>query len=84
MQLDDQNIIRDIRIASGSLGLSPMREHLIEAFLIGKALNEQTISLGEEAFSNIVQERLSGRSTCPFKKEAIKGVFRNYHDRRPK
>lgn len=76
MQLDDQNTIREIRLASGSLGLSPMREPLIEAFLIGKPLNEQTISLGEEAFGNVVQERLAGRSTCPFKKEAIKGIFR--------
>lgn len=76
MQLDEGNIIREIRLASGSLGLSPMREPLLEAFLIGKPFNEQTISLGEEAFSNVVQERLAGRSTCPFKKEAIKGVFR--------
>ncbi len=76
MQLDENNAIRNIRIASGSLGLSPMRESLMEAFLLGKVWNEQTVSLGEEAFSNIVKERLAGRSTCPFKMEAIKGVFR--------
>lgn len=76
MTLDEGNIIRELRMASGSLGLSPMREPMLEAFLIGKPYNEQTISLGEEAFSNVVQERLAGRSTCPFKKEAIKGVFR--------
>lgn len=74
--LDEINVIRDIRIASGSLGLSPMREPLMEAFLIGKPLNEPTISLGADAFSNIVEARLSGRSTCEFKKEAIKGIFR--------
>lgn len=76
MQLDEEKIIRNLRIASGSLGLSPMREPLLEAFLMGKPFNEETISLGAEAFSNVVQERLAGRSTCPFKKEAIKGVFR--------
>lgn len=76
MVLDDMNIIREIRVASGSIGLSPMREPLIEAFLLGKPWNEETISLGEDAFSNIVGERLAGRSTCPFKKEAVKGLFR--------
>lgn len=76
MAVDEENIIREMRLASGSLGLSPMREPLLEAFLIGKPFNEETIGLGEEAFSNVVQERLAGRSTCPFKKEAIKGVFR--------
>ena len=76
MVLDELQLIREIRIASGSLGLSPMRESLMEAFLIGKPLNEPTISLGADAFGNIVEKRLAGRSTCPFKKEAIKGIFR--------
>lgn len=76
MVLDEFQLIREIRVASGSLGLSPMREPLIEAFLIAKPLNEQTISLGADAFSNVVLDRLSGRSTCAFKKEAVKGIFR--------
>lgn len=75
MRLDENKAIREIRVASGSLGLSPMREPLMEAFLMGKIWNDQTVSLGEEVFSNIVKERLAGRSTCPFKMEAIKGLF---------
>lgn len=74
--LDELQVIREVRIASGSLGLTPTREPLMEAFLGGKPFNEPTISLASDAFSNIVAERLAGRSTCPFKKEAIKGIFR--------
>lgn len=76
MVLDEIKVIREIRIASGSLGLNPMREPMMEAFLLGKPLNEPTISMAAEAFGRITEERLSGRSTCPFKKEAVKGIFR--------
>lgn len=75
MVLDEYQVIREIRCASGSIGLSPLREPLLEAFLQGKPLNQSTLQMGTEVFSNIVSERLSGRSTCGFKKEAVKGVF---------
>ncbi len=74
--LDELQVIREIRVASGSLGLTPTREPLMEAFLGGKPFNEPTISMASDVFSNIVAERLAGRSTCPFKKEAVKGIFR--------
>lgn len=73
--LDEFLVIRDLRIASGSIGLSPLREREMEAFLLGKPLNKATVQMGAEAFSNVVLQRLSGRSTCGFKKEAVKGVF---------
>lgn len=76
MVLDELQVIREIRVASGSLGLSPTREPLMEAFLNGKPLNEPTINMAADAFGNIVAERLKGRSTCPFKKEAVKGIFK--------
>lgn len=75
LKLDkDQNIVR-AAVASGAIGLNPMREPEIEALLMGKRLDETTIELGAEAFSSVVATRLKGRPTCPFKQEAVKGVF---------
>lgn len=71
---EDQNIVK-AAVASGAIGLNPMREPEIEALLKGKRLDQTTTELGAEAFSHVVATRLKGRPTCPFKQEAVKGVF---------
>lgn len=75
LQLDESlNIVKAV-VASGAIGLNPMREPEIEALLLGRRLDEQTTLMGAEAFSTVVATRLKGRPTCPFKQEAVKGVF---------
>lgn len=73
----ENGIIRTARVASGSIGLSPMRETALEEFLAGQALNGNWIAEGMELFSNQVAERLAGRGTMPYKRVAVKGVFEN-------
>lgn len=63
------------RVASGSLGLVPMREPEIEAFLVGKPLEESWIAEGMTLFSQQVETRLKGRGTMPYKRVAVQGVF---------
>ena len=71
----DGDVIKTVRVGSGSLGLYPLREPVLEDFLTGKTLNADLIKLGSSKYSDIVAERLNGRSTCEFKREAVKGVF---------
>jgi len=71
----DGDVIKTARVGSGSLGLYPLREPVLEDFLTGKTLNADLIKLGSSKYSDIVAERLNGRSTCEFKREAVKGVF---------
>jgi carbon-monoxide dehydrogenase medium subunit/xanthine dehydrogenase FAD-binding subunit len=77
LDVNKEGVIEKACVASGSLGLVAMREPEMEAFLIGKTLNESLTETACDVFSNIVESRLSGRGTMPFKREAIKGVFGN-------
>lgn len=72
----DKNKIANIKIASGALGLYPLRERKVEEFLLGKELSEAT---KEEAFNILLdsmKERLEGRSTFPYKKIAVEHTFK--------
>ncbi len=75
LELKD-NIILDIKIASGALGLYPLRERRVEEFLLGKSLDN---NIKEEAFKILqesMRERLEGRSTFPYKKVAVEYTFK--------
>jgi carbon-monoxide dehydrogenase medium subunit/xanthine dehydrogenase FAD-binding subunit len=74
--LDEEGRIRDIAIASGSLGKYPMRERRVEEYLLGKELNERTIDEGLEVLIKATDERLMGRSTYPYKRRAVESLFR--------
>lgn len=65
------------RVASGSIGLSPMREHILEDFLQDQELGGLWVKQGMELFSELVAERLAGRGTMPYKRIAVQGVFEN-------
>lgn len=73
----DNGIITKARAASGSLGLSPMREPELEGFLTGKSLDGSWLEEGMTVFSQQVESRLAGRGTMPYKRTAVKGVFEN-------
>ncbi|KNF07106.1 nicotinate dehydrogenase FAD-subunit [Gottschalkia purinilytica] len=76
VDVDDNKVIRNIRIGSGALGKYCLREKKVEEFLINKKLEDKTILEGSDYFKKVVEERLKGRSTVEFKSEAVKGIFK--------
>lgn len=76
MTLDDSGKIESCGIGSGSLGLNPMRETELEKWFEGKVLDEALIKTGAEKYGDIVEMRLSGRSSMPYKREAVQGVIK--------
>lgn len=77
VELSEDRVIEKTCVASGSIGLTGMREPELEAFLTGRTLDEATIEAACDLFSEVVAKRLSGRGTMPFKREAVRGVFGN-------
>lgn len=75
MEIED-GLIKDIRIASGALGGYPLREYSVEEFMKGKELCNKTIEEAAMKYSEILSQRLAGRSSCEYKREAVKGVFK--------
>lgn len=73
----ENGCICQARVASGSIGLSPMRESALEEFLTGKPLNDSWLNEGMALFSEQIAQRLSGRGTMPYKRVAVQGVFEN-------
>lgn len=76
MELDGSKMITRCGIASGSLGLNPTREVELEQWFTGKILDEALIKEGAKQFGDIVENRLSGRSSMPYKREAVQGVLK--------
>ena len=76
LQAQNGTIVK-ARVASGSIGLSPMRETALEDFLTGQSLDGNWIAEGMELFSEQIAQRLAGRGTMPYKRIAVKGVFEN-------
>lgn len=76
IECDDLGLIKDIRVASGALGKYPMKELEVEAYLMGKELNEKTIKGAIDALKSSMDIRLEGRSTLPYKRTAIYTILR--------
>lgn len=76
LELDGEKNITACGIGSGSLGLNPMKETELEAWMMGKTFNEDLIKEAADKFSDIVENRLSGRSSMPYKREAVQGVLK--------
>ena len=76
VHLDGDGRIRDIAVASGSLGKYPMRERKVEEYLLGKTLNKRTVEESLEVLRKSTDERLKGRSTYPYKRRAVERLFR--------
>lgn len=69
-------LINNIRIASGALGGYPLREYIVEEYMKGKVLNDEIIEATAIRYSEVLEKRLSGRSSCEYKKEAARGVLK--------
>lgn len=63
--------IEDIVVASGSIGKYPMREHEVEQALLGRTMDDNILELAVKALQESMDQRLKGRSTLPYKREAV-------------
>ncbi len=75
LQLDEDQNCSSIKIANGSLGEYGVREKDVEAFYINNKINEKTIEEGLELIKRSIYKRLYGRSSLPYKIEAVDGTF---------
>lgn len=76
VEWDATELCREIRIASGALGIKAQREVDVESFVKGKKLDERVIDETAAFLEESTVKRLAGRSTLPFKRLAVQGVFR--------
>jgi CO/xanthine dehydrogenase FAD-binding subunit len=72
----DENMIKNLSICLGAVGKFPFKASELEKQALGKNVDwlfsEEPLRLLE----NDVSESIKGRKTMPFKKEAIKGVYK--------
>lgn len=67
LDIDDDNKIIEIRIASGALEKHPIRERNLENFLKDKVLNNELIDKAKDIFTRELEERLGARYSKEFK-----------------
>ncbi|WP_407306985.1 FAD binding domain-containing protein [Desulfosporosinus sp. SB140] len=73
----DSKVIKDVRIAVGALGETAFRLKALERVLEGQELGLPLLHRWEEMLSETVDQAIRGRSSHPYKREAIKGLARN-------
>ncbi|MDD2480890.1 MAG: FAD binding domain-containing protein [Lutispora sp.] len=72
----DEDIIDNICIYTGSLGIKATKEEKVESFLKGVIYNKQNIDKAADLLSQEVSERLGTRASMPYKRVAVKTVFK--------
>ena len=68
--------IKSFKLALGAVGKYPFMVKEIESLVVGKEVNYILQDEVTEVLSNIVYESIKNRKTMPFKKEAVKGVYK--------
>ena len=76
LETDGGENIKEIRIASGSVGIKTLRESLVEEFFRGKRVSPGLIEDGALVFSEEIQRRLGTRHGGTYKGISVKGVFK--------
>lgn len=76
IDLDQDLMVNNIRIANGSLGPNSLREREVEDILRGKKLTEALKEKAQIKFKEVINNRLKGRRDVDFKEEAIRGIFK--------
>ncbi len=77
LELDDQNKVLTIKIASCALGRYPMRESETENFLLDKTLTEDVIEQSLKTLQEAMTRRLGARPTLPYKRQAVARKFKD-------
>jgi len=76
VELDKDNKVSFVRIASGSIGRYPMREHELEEFLQGKVFDDAVIDEAVKVLQGVMDVRLANRSSLPYKRRAVEAVLK--------
>lgn len=76
IELDQDKKIKFVRAASGALAKNPVREYEVESYLMGKRINDESIEGATQTLRDAMAIRLKGRSTLPYKSEAINTSLR--------
>lgn len=76
VDLDEDNRVIFVRIASGSIGKLPMREYEVEEFLHGKVFEDSVVDESVKVLQESMDKRLAGRPTLPYKRRAIEAVLK--------
>lgn len=76
VDLDEDNRVSFVRIASGSIGKFPMREYEVEEFLHGKVFEDSVVDESVKVLQESMDKRLAGRPTLPYKRRAIEAVLK--------
>lgn len=76
IKLDENNIIENIKVSSGSISKYPIREYKVEEYLLGKVLNEDVIEEAVKVLQEEMDKRLEGRSTLPYKRRAVESILK--------
>lgn len=75
LDLDKDEKIKDIKIASGALGVNGLRERQVEEAIKGLKLNQDTVNIAKEKLVEAVEERLKGRSSLEYKGRAVSSLL---------
>lgn len=75
LEVGDGGEITDVSVASGAIGKHAMREPDVEAFMMGVDIRSPDYWRASEAFQASLDERLKGRASLNFKREAIVGIM---------
>lgn len=76
VEKDESNNCKNVRIASGALGLKAQREWEAESYMRGRHLDSSLIDEVAAELEESTMKRLAGRNTMNFKRHAVQGVFR--------
>ncbi|WP_432666336.1 FAD binding domain-containing protein [Wukongibacter baidiensis] len=78
---EESNEIEYIRIALGAVGKKSFRDFRAEEALRGRVIDNKLRSIFADEISKTVQESIKGRSSMPYKKEAVKGLTDSIFDK---
>ena len=76
LETDGKENIKEIRIASGSVGIKTLRESHVEEFFRGKKVSPGLMEDGARVFSEEIQRRLGTRHGGIYKGISVKAVFK--------
>jgi xanthine dehydrogenase small subunit len=79
LTLDDAGDVNDIRIAFGGMAGIPKRARTVEAELIGKPWNEETIDKARDAFDADFQPLTDWRATAEYRQLTAKNLLKRFY-----
>jgi xanthine dehydrogenase small subunit len=79
LTLDDAGDVNDIRIAFGGMAGIPKRARTVEADLIGKPWNEETVDKARDAFDADFQPLTDWRATAEYRQLTARNLLKRFY-----